>query len=117
MKKMLFILTCAIIFFGFSCNSTEHIETTIELSGEYLGQNLPGNIPVRFGTGEFISHSDWMFHGPLAFSPNGDELYFAKIISGSDIQLYYSKRINDIWTKPQKPSFLQTLFSIFFLII
>jgi len=47
-----------------------------------------------------VSDTNWREYCQLAFSPNGDEIYWSKFSSEVSEQIYFSKFINSKWTKP-----------------
>ena len=78
------------------------------LEGQYLGQKQPDSIPVIFATG--IISSVWGLHSSLAFSPEGNEVYWSPMIeipgqTYSEGGIWYMKRINNQWTPPEPASF------------
>jgi ankyrin repeat protein len=79
-----------------------------KLEGQYLGQNQPDSIPVIFAVG--IISSVWGLHSSLAFSPDGNEVYWSPMIeipgqTYSEGGIWYMKRINNRWTPPEPAAF------------
>jgi len=79
-----------------------------KLIGQYLGQNIPDSIPEIFALG--IISSVWGLHSSLAFSPDGNEVYWSPMIeipgqTYSEGGIWYMKRINNQWTPPEPASF------------
>jgi len=77
-----------------------------DLSGDYLGQTPPGNIPVVFAR-RIVSTDTTMNHSSPAFSPNGNEVFWhlnrpPKVTGGAWLpSLTISMlRIGGIWTAP-----------------
>ena len=66
-------------------------------SGPYLGQKLPGMIPEVFGPG-FIS-TESSSAGGIAFSPDGNEIYFGRA------GIWVTKQVSGVWTSPGLASF------------
>ena len=68
-------------------------------STDYFGQPYPDSIPVIFAP-DIVSVKDRLEHG-LSFSPDSRELAFG-ILNKDDFsgKIYYSKRIDNIWTEP-----------------
>jgi hypothetical protein len=89
------IITCNILA-GWHCSGQT-------LSGEYLGQTPPGNVPVKFAPG-FISTAAHEFSCSL--SPDGKEFYFTRRdpVSGQNFVMV-TQMENSQWTHPQKASF------------
>lgn len=78
------------------------------LKGDYLGQTPPGDKPELFGLG--IISSVWGIHSTAVFSPDGNEVYWAPMISYpgelySRGGLLMMRRINGRWTPPAWASF------------
>jgi len=78
------------------------------LEGPYLGQNQPDSIPVMFAVG--IISSIWGLHSSLAFSPDGNEVYWSPMIeipgqTYSEGGIWYMKRVNNRWTPPEPAPF------------
>jgi ankyrin repeat protein len=78
------------------------------LKGDYLGQTPPGDRPELFGLG--IISSIWGLHSTAVFSPDGNEVYWAPMITFpgeiySRGGLLMMKRVNGVWTPPYWASF------------
>ncbi len=70
------------------------------LTGPYLGQKPPGMTPKIFAPG-IVSTDDHEFS--CAFSPDGNEFYFSRMVKSSGAQhIMYSKLTEDGWSKPVK---------------
>jgi hypothetical protein len=67
MKNKLFLLL--LVF-----NIPIHSQEFMVLTGDYLGQTPPGDIPVIFAPG--IISSEDQEHGVPAFSPDGKEVFW-----------------------------------------
>lgn len=82
------------------------------LKGEYLGQKPPGIIPEVFAPG-IVSDSTWAEHCRMAVSPEGDEIFWSAYTRlypkkgglSSTQQIFFSKRKNGIWSKPEIAEF------------
>ena len=78
------------------------------LEGDYMGQTPPGGTPELFAPG--IVSSIWGLHSSAAFSPDGNMVMWAPMITIPG-QLYstggilMSERINGRWTAPRFASF------------
>lgn len=66
------------------------------LIGPYLGEELPGSIPVLFAPD--IIGSD--IHATVVFSPDGSEMYWRPFSDATDEILYMTLE-NGVWTPPQ----------------
>ncbi|MBN1827534.1 MAG: ankyrin repeat domain-containing protein, partial [Deltaproteobacteria bacterium] len=78
------------------------------LEGDYLGESTPADVPILFAPG--IIASVWGLHSSLAFSPDGNQLYWAPMIDQpgqpySRGVIYCMERINKRWTPPQVAPF------------
>jgi len=83
-----------------------------QLRGVYLGQPPPGNVPVRFAPdNSFRSNGAWWWQSAPVFSPDGNEMYFTKYFTGSEVHaIWYTKSIGGQWTVPQKAPFSTSSF-------
>jgi ankyrin repeat protein len=73
------------------------------LEGDYLGQTPPGTKPELFAPG--IISSIWGLHSTAVFSPDGNEVHWAPMITHpgevySRGGLLMMKRVNGRWTAP-----------------
>lgn len=106
MKCFLFILITVLLFISISSIQSSAADNKVEftdLTGDYLGQTPPGDKPVVFAPG-FISRKS-LEHGPAIFSADGNEVYWCSRKSAREwfeTNLWFMKRINNRWTKPQK---------------
>jgi ankyrin repeat protein len=78
------------------------------LEGDYLGQTPPGNTPELFAPG--IVSSIWGLHSSAAFSPDGNMVMWAPMITipgelYSTGGILMSERVNGRWTPPRFTSF------------
>lgn len=71
------------------------------LSGEYLGQTLPGAEPEIFAPGIV---STGMYTRDLAMTPDGNEIYFGVAVGGFTV-IMQTKSENGRWTKPEVAPF------------
>ena len=83
-----------------------------KFTGDYMGQNLPGNKPKVFALG--VVSSKHFHHSPVAFSPDGNLAIWPndKPIPGTgytESDLFYSRRIDNSWTYPQPIPFTSDL--------
>jgi Tol biopolymer transport system component len=70
-----------------------------KLTGPYLGQTLPGNIPQVFAPG-IVSTAGHEF--ACCFSPDGTEFYFSgQDPNANQTVVMVSKQVNGCWTKPE----------------
>jgi hypothetical protein len=78
------------------------------LKGDYLGQKPPADKPELFGLG--IISSIWGIHSTAVFSPDGNEVYWAPMMSFpgeiySRGGLLMMRRVDGRWTPPAWASF------------
>jgi ketosteroid isomerase-like protein len=74
------------------------------LEGDYLGQKPPGDTPELFAPG--IVSSIWGLHSTAVFSPDGNEVYWAPMMTFpgeiySHGGLLMMKRVQGRWTPPE----------------
>ena len=70
-----------------------------EITGPYMGQKPPGNIPEMFMPG--IVSGPYRAHGTVVFSPDGKEAYWSDMIPGSQSTMEM-KMIDGEWTFPAR---------------
>ena len=100
--KRQFIFTLFLIFL-LICIKTQNVESKQAdfpvLKGPYLGQEPPGDLPELFMPG-IISNCD--LHSSVYFSPDGNEVYFTKLLNESwTWNIMYMKQENGQWTPPR----------------
>jgi len=80
-----------------------------KLTGPYLGQKVPGNIPEIFAPG-IVSTASHEFS--CCFSPNEKEFYFTRRHAGlNETVIMTSKLVDRIWTEPDVAPFVEKQFS------
>jgi len=74
--------------------------------GPYLGQKPPGIKPEIFAPG--IVSTEKKSEAAMSFSPDLQELFFSyrSPIEGRENRILHMKMINNVWTKPELPSFV-----------
>ena len=77
-----------------------------DLSGNYLGQNLPANAPKLFAPDIVSGAKEDDNHGSIAFMPDGKEIYWNMMVSESG-KIWVTKCLNDKWTEPEIASFCE----------
>lgn len=76
-----------------------------ELSGPYLGQELPDTTPRVFAPGIVSTE---LYERDLAISPGGDEIYYSVLTRSKGktrTSIICIKKINNVWTKPEVAPF------------
>ncbi len=72
--------------------------------GPYLGQTRPGMIPKVFAP-DFICSRDGSEYS-IAFSPDGNEIYFSRYTPGDDSNsIWVTRQVNGVWTWPRRAEF------------
>jgi ankyrin repeat protein len=75
----------------------------LSLSGPYLGQPLPGEMPQVFARG--IVSTDDQQHGAPTFSPDGNEVFWQTNRLDSEkkwhVSVMTARRVGDRWTPPE----------------
>lgn len=92
-KVLLFLLILTFVTLSIHAQQTE----LLKLTGPYLGQKLPGNIPEIFAPG--IVSTEKNEHSPAIFSKDGNELFWSYYSNGNHITMYM-KQENEVWSKP-----------------
>ena len=73
------------------------------LTGDYLGQEPPGDQPVLFAPGIV---NTGMYTRDLTMTPDGNEIYFSINVGRFDYTaVLVSKRIDGRWTRPEVADF------------
>jgi len=94
MKKLLpFIIILTFVTLSTYAQQTE----LLKLTGPYLGQKPPGNIPEIFAPG--IVSTEKNEHSAAIFSKDGNELFWSYYTKGNHI-IMFMKQEKDGWTKP-----------------
>ena len=70
-----------------------------KLFGPYLGQKPPRESPEIFAPG--IVSTSMYNHSSISISQDGSEIYWAMAPLDEPRRIYYSKRVNNLWTKPE----------------
>ncbi len=95
-KKLILInclLTLAMITNAQQCDFTK-------LSGPYLGQKPPGDIPIIFAPG-IVSKPEFFEHSSVYFTPNLNEIYWlSDSASARNRKLLYTNYNNGKWSSP-----------------
>jgi Tol biopolymer transport system component len=83
----------------------------LDVTGPYLGQNPPGNVPELFGPG-IISVESNFEHSAAAFSPDGREVFWCTNVNRYTepdrqgmLRLYYMEMVDGRWTAPRMAPF------------
>lgn len=69
------------------------------LTGPYFGQQTPGDKPELFAPGLISTGKE---HSSAMFTPNGDELWFGRMIPAA---IWFSVREDGVWRQPQPAPF------------
>lgn len=82
----------------------EVAEEFYELTGDYLGQELPGMNPKLFAPGIV---STGLSERDMAITPEGDEIYFSGVIGANHnfSAILVVKRVEGRWSKPEVAPF------------
>lgn len=110
MKNILLLISMTLICA--SCSQSE--QNFLETDDAYFGLTPPGLTPIVFAP-NIVSDSTWAEHCQLTVSPDGKEIYWSawtaayKTEDGqkNTEQLFYSKFVNGVWTKPQLAEFTE----------
>lgn len=74
-------------------------QTFPQLRGEYLGQPKPGKLAVPFAPG--ILDPMHGYHGAIALTPDGNEMYWSAYVDDSGASILRSQRTNGKWQMPE----------------
>jgi WD40 repeat protein len=98
------LLLVSILIFSLSCSidNSKSLYSFPTLSGPYLGQTPPGDIPELFAP-EIISTP--MYTRDIAMTPDGNEIYFCITAFRYNL-IFYTKMKNGKWTEPQPAPFI-----------
>ena len=95
MRNLIYLLAIVL----FSCSQKNSECNFPELKGEYLGQYQPEDSALLFAPNIV---STGMADRDIAIYPDGSEIYFCRNIGNfSFATIFYTKLINETWTKPQ----------------
>jgi len=75
------------------------------LMSPYLGQQPPGETPIKFALGLVSTKMNTDFSS--CFSPNGKEFYFTRRKPEGANQLLFTEMVNNKWTEPEIVSFVK----------
>jgi len=70
-----------------------------ELRGDYMGQPKPGTKAVPFAPG--ILSPRHAYHGAIAFTPDGNEMYWSAYTDGLGASIWHAKREDGRWRQPE----------------
>ncbi len=99
MPALFILLLLALV----SCAGPPPDDAFPELSGDYLGQEAPGDLPALFAPGIV---STGLATRDLAISPDGDEIYFCANIGGfSYSAILVTRRVDGRWSEPEVAPF------------
>ena len=100
------ILTCISVSCSASSTAPPDDPVLADLSGDYLGQQPPGDVPAVFAPGLI---SGQRLHATPSFSPDGNEIYWAVSGSGPGAsRIWHSRRIGNQWTEAAPASFSES---------
>ena len=98
-----------ILFLAFTITLSAQKKSTEfpKLTGPYLGQKTPGDIPELFAPG--IVSTGYFEHSALVFTPDIKEMYWSIFINenGKTVSrpAYYMKMVDGVWNRPKILSF------------
>lgn len=96
---LLFTLTaCAEV----DCGDTSAASSFPVLTGEYLGQPLPGDTPVVFAPGIVTTG---LYTRDVAMTPDGSELFYGVLLGGISTILETHLQADGTWSKPEVAPF------------
>jgi len=105
MKKKILVLV-VILLQVLIANCQNNPKDFSILKGPYLGQKPPEDKPEIFAPG--IVSTDFFNHSSVCISSDGSEIYWSMAPIDTPDRIYFTKRINNVWTRPGIISFTQT---------
>lgn len=87
-------------------NMTAQEELSAKLTGPYLDQTPPGDIPEIFAPG--IVSTEMYNHSSISISPGLNEIYWAMAPLDAPKRIYCSRYQNGAWTAPEIVSFTRS---------
>ena len=94
------IIFSIIFLIGVPISLSAQRTTNQNLTGPYLGQELPDNNPRIFAPG--IVSTDMYNHSSICISPDGKTIYWAMAPLDTPRRIYYSSIQNDgLWSQPK----------------
>jgi len=113
MKKAICIIIVMLIA---PTNITAQQKDFPKLTGPYLGQKAPGDIPELFAPG-IISVNENFEHSAAVFSPDGQEVFYCTNVNANtdkrvagNLRLYVMKIVDGRWTAPRPASFVKDIY-------
>jgi Tol biopolymer transport system component len=97
-QKVFVIVLVAAVAFLSGCSQNNGFPV---VTGEYLGQNLPGIEPLLFAPGLI---STGLYERDLAISPDGQEMYYG-LISGGQVTIMMTRIEGGTWIEPKVAPF------------
>jgi len=112
MKKVIYVISIILVV-ATSINAQEKDFPT--LTGPYLGQKPPGEMPEYFAPG-IIAVPENFDHSAAVFSPDGKEVFWCTNVNGNtdkrvagNLRLYTMKEVDGYWTAPRPASFVKNI--------
>ncbi len=101
MKKLIYLSVIVL----FSCTNQPNEYKFPDLSGEYLGQELPGDSSLLFAPGIISTGAG---DRDIAITPDGEEIYFCREMNNFKFAtILVTKLENGKWTEPEVLEFCQ----------
>ena len=104
MKKL--VISCIVVVFS-ALSLFSNSEELKNISGPYLGQDSPGDVPEYFAPG--IVTDIFREHSATLFTPDGKEVFWTRVINqGQENRvdvIMHMKEINGVWTAPELAPF------------
>jgi hypothetical protein len=85
------------------CHAPDAVSEPLTLSGEWLGQQPPGDRAERFAPG--IVSTGW-YTRDLAVTPDGDAIYFTVMLPAFEFStILVARRVDGVWSEPEVAPF------------
>lgn len=107
MKNIMIFIAVVFIFSLAGCSKTPVVDDTGNdpIIIDYLNETPPVNETKLFGPSGYLSNEDWHWHGTPVFSPDENEMYWAKYVKSAatnNIEIWFTRKSNDTWGEPTK---------------
>jgi hypothetical protein len=107
MKKLLYF-TALMFIFTFGCTNNPK-EVFPVLKGDFLGQQVPDDLPVIFAPGIISTER---YERDLAITPDGNEIYYSLFL-GTWNTIMMTRRVDGVWQEPVVAEFARDTLRFF----
>lgn len=90
------VKTSLLIFVALSCSGLNDKEFP-KLTGRYLGQKVPGQVPELFAPDVIATGFN---ERDITISPDGNEIFYG-LLTSKNITIMHTRQVDGIWTEPE----------------